>query len=49
MKHGQQERTQVLLTPEQLGALKKLSAKTGAPLAELIRRAVNAYLKARKP
>ena len=31
--------------PAQKQALEKLCAKTGAPVAELIRRAINAYLK----
>jgi hypothetical protein len=35
----------VLLTEAQLAALKKLSEKTGASLAEHVRRAVDAYLK----
>jgi hypothetical protein len=38
-------RMNVFLEPRQKQALDKLSAKTGAPVAELIRRAVNAYLK----
>ncbi len=36
----------VFLDREQKQALEKLSAKTGAPVAELIRRAVDRYLKA---
>jgi len=35
----------VFLEPKQKQALDKLSAKTGAPVAELIRRAIDAYLK----
>ena len=35
----------VFLELQQKQALDKLSAKTGAPVAELIRRAINAYLK----
>jgi predicted DNA-binding protein len=35
----------VFLDPAQKQALERLSAKTGAPVAELIRRAINAYLK----
>jgi predicted DNA-binding protein len=38
-------RMNVFLDPEQKQVLEKLSAKTGAPVAELIRRAVDAYLK----
>ncbi len=34
----------VFLDAGQKRALEKLSAKTGAPVAELIRRAVSAYL-----
>ena len=39
------KRTTVWLPEELLGKLKKLSQKTGAPMAELFRRAVEAYLK----
>jgi predicted DNA-binding protein len=39
------ERKLVGLKDEQWKRLKALSAKTGAPLSELIRRAVEAYLK----
>jgi len=39
------KRTTVWLPQELLGRLKKLSRKTGAPMAELFRRAVEAYLK----
>jgi predicted DNA-binding protein len=39
------KRTTVWLPQELLVRLKKLSAKTGAPMAELFRRAVEAYLK----
>ena len=42
------KRTQLFLKPEQLGKLAALSKKTGAPVAELIRRAIDAYLKAKK-
>ncbi len=41
-------RMNVFLDSAQKAALEKLSAKTGAPVAELIRRAVNAYLKAER-
>ncbi len=36
------------LDPEQRTALEKLSEKTGAPIAELIRRAIAEYLQKRK-
>jgi predicted DNA-binding protein len=36
------------LTEEQLAKLAALSQKTGAPVAELIRRSVDAYLKGKK-
>jgi predicted DNA-binding protein len=39
------KRTTVWLPKELLAKLKKVSAKTGAPMAELFRRAVQAYLK----
>ncbi|MBZ5513895.1 MAG: ribbon-helix-helix domain-containing protein [Acidobacteriia bacterium] len=39
------KRTTVWLPQELIERLKKLSAKTGAPMAELFRRAVEAYLK----
>ena len=38
-------RMNVFLDPAQKQALEKLSVKIGAPVAELIRRAINAYLK----
>lgn len=37
-------RTCILLDHKQLEEIKKLSATTGAPMAELIRRAINEYL-----
>lgn len=37
-------RTSILLNHTELEGLKKLSATTGAPMAELIRRAINEYL-----
>jgi predicted DNA-binding protein len=40
-------RTALFLKDEQLKKLQRLSEKTGAPVAELIRRAVDAYLKQR--
>jgi predicted DNA-binding protein len=39
------KRTTVWLPEDLVVKLKKLSAKTGAPLAELFRRAVDAYVK----
>jgi predicted DNA-binding protein len=42
------KRTTVWLPDKLLARLKKLSRKTGAPMAELFRRAVEAYLK-KKP
>jgi predicted DNA-binding protein len=41
-------RTNIYLNHSQKRSLEKLSAKTGAPVAELIRRAVDAYLISRK-
>jgi len=40
--------TRIYLTEEQDAKLKALSRKTGAPIAELIRRAINACLKGKK-
>jgi predicted DNA-binding protein len=42
------KRTTVWLPEELLARLKKLSRKTGAPMAELFRRAVEAYVKRQK-
>ncbi len=39
------KRTTVWLPEELVERLKKLSRKTGAPMAELFRRAVEAYMK----
>jgi predicted DNA-binding protein len=39
------KRTTVWLPEKMLVRLKKLSEKTGAPMAELLRRAVETYLK----
>jgi hypothetical protein len=41
-------RMNIYLTDKQKVSMEKLSAKTGAPVAELVRRSVDAYLKARK-
>lgn len=40
-------RTALFLREEQLKKLQKLSENTGAPVAELVRRAIDAYLKLR--
>jgi len=40
-------RTALFLKDEQVKKLQKLSENTGAPVAELIRRAIDAYLKQR--
>jgi predicted DNA-binding protein len=42
------KRTTIWLPEELVERLKKLSRKTGAPMAELFRRAVEAYLKRHK-
>ena len=42
------KRTALFLKEQQLGKLQALSEKTGAPVAELIRRAIDAYLESRK-
>jgi predicted DNA-binding protein len=42
------KRTTVWLPEALVARLKKLSRKTGAPMAELFRRAVEAYLKRQK-
>jgi predicted DNA-binding protein len=39
------KRIHVHVEPEQEKSLRALSNKTGAPVAELIRRAISAYLK----
>jgi hypothetical protein len=41
-------RTALFLKEQQLTKLQKLSEKTGAPVAELVRRAIDAYLLSRK-
>lgn len=45
--HMCMKRTALFLKEEQLKKLQTLSEKTGAPVAELIRRAVDRYLKER--
>jgi hypothetical protein len=42
------KRTSLFLKDEQLKKLEAISRKSGAPIAELIRRAVDQYLKTRK-
>lgn len=42
---GNKIRMNVFLNPDQKRDLEKLSTKSGAPVAELIRRAIDAYLK----
>jgi predicted DNA-binding protein len=44
MKH----RTNIYLKPEQMKRLRALNKKTGAPIAELIRRAVDRFLRGTK-
>jgi hypothetical protein len=41
-------RMNIYLSAKQKGVLERLSAKSGAPVAELVRRAVDAYVKTRK-
>jgi predicted DNA-binding protein len=41
-------RMNIYLTNTQKKALEQLSANTGAPVAELVRRAIDSYLTARK-
>jgi predicted DNA-binding protein len=41
-------RTNIYLTSEEKKLLEKLSDRTGAPVAELVRRAIDGYLVARK-
>jgi predicted DNA-binding protein len=41
-------RTNIYLTPDQKRLLERLSDRTGAPVAELVRRAIDAYLAARR-
>jgi predicted DNA-binding protein len=41
------KRTALFLKPEQIKKLQAFSDKTGAPVAELIRRAIDKYLRER--
>ena len=45
--HMVMKRTALFLKEEQIKKLQKLSEKTGAPVAELIRRAIDRYLQER--
>lgn len=42
------QRVSIYLSPKQKTELEKVSEKTGAPVAELVRRAIDAYLKTNK-
>jgi predicted DNA-binding protein len=42
------KRTALFLKEQQLAKLQKLSEKTGAPIAELVRRAIDVHLLSRK-
>ena len=42
------KRTALFLKEQQLEKLQTLSEKTGAPIAELVRRAIDAYLLSRR-
>ena len=42
------KRTALFLKEQQLAKLQALSEKTGAPIAELVRRAIDSYLAIRK-
>ena len=48
MKEPIMKRTAIFLKPAQTDQLRLLSDLTGAPWAELIRRAIDAYLESRK-
>jgi predicted DNA-binding protein len=41
-------RTNIYLTSEQKKLLEKLSGRTGAPVADVVRRAIDAYLVVRR-
>jgi len=45
MAATQKHRTVIYLDPDDRKALEKLSAKTGAPIGELVRRAVSEWLR----
>lgn len=42
------QRTAFFLKPSQISRLQELSEETGAPVAELVRRAIDKYLEGRK-
>jgi predicted DNA-binding protein len=46
---GTMNRTNIYLTDTQVERLRRLQKETGAPVAELVRRAVDEYLEKRKP
>lgn len=48
LSYMQMKRTALFLKEQQLDKLQRLSDKTGAPVAELVRRAIDAYLLSRK-
>jgi predicted DNA-binding protein len=48
LSYMQMRRTALFLKEQQLDKLQKLADKTGAPVAELVRRAIDAYLLSRK-
>ncbi len=48
IRHMVMKRTNYYYPPQQLARLKKLSKKTGVPVSELIRRAIEDYLKRQK-
>jgi len=48
LHYGPMRRTAIFLKEEQFKKLSTLSEKTGAPVAELIRRAIDSYLTMRK-
>jgi predicted DNA-binding protein len=47
MKMRSAQRLALFIESDQISKLRKLSEKTGAPVSELIRRAIDAYLKQR--
>ena len=47
LSYMQMKRTALFLKEQQLDKLQRLSDKTGAPVAELVRRAIDEYLLSR--
>jgi predicted DNA-binding protein len=47
-REANMKQTSLFLKPEQMGRLQELSRITGAPVAELIRRAIDSYLEQRR-